>query len=75
LIKNFRKGAEYMPNTIPEFVWWVFVSVVGLCGFLGVFVLTKIDRNQTELFNRINNMEGRLSKLEGAHYAIHGGTK
>ena len=64
-----------MPNTIPDFVWWVFVSVVGLCGFLCVFVLTKIDRNQTELFARINNMDGRLSKLEGAHNAIHGGKK
>lgn len=64
-----------MPTNLGEFIWWGFLLVLSVCGFLAINTLSKIDRNQTELFNRINNHETRLSALEGAHNAIHGGTK
>jgi hypothetical protein len=56
-----------MPETLPALVWYIFICIMSVCGFLAIWVLSKIDRNQTELFNRMQGVEGRLSKLEGAH--------
>lgn len=67
--KKIRRVVK-LPNTIPEFVWWVFVSVIGICGFLVIWVLTKIDKNQTEIFNRLNGVEERISTLEGEHKTV-----
>jgi hypothetical protein len=64
-----------LPNNLNEFVWWAFVTALAFGGFFSINVLTKIDRNQSELFERINNHETRLSKLEGAHEVNHGGGK
>jgi hypothetical protein len=64
-----------LPTNLGEFVWWGFLLALSVCGFFSINVLTKIDRNQSELFERINNHETRLSKLEGAHEVNHGGGK
>jgi hypothetical protein len=59
-----------LPTELSGFVWWFFMGVITICGFLAIWVLTKIDRNQTELFNRMQSVEGRLANLEGRHNAI-----
>ena len=64
-----------MPQNLPEFIWWLLLTVLGVAGVLAVFVLKKIDKNQTDLYIKSNNHETRLSSLEGAHNALHGSGK
>ena len=45
----------------------LFVGVISLI----VYVLKKIDRNQTLLFERVHDMGSQLDRLQGAHDAIH----
>jgi len=59
-----------MPANLNEFIWWVFLVVISICGFFAIQTLSKIDRNQTELFNRMRRVEDDLSELKGAHNTI-----
>jgi hypothetical protein len=62
-----------LPTELSGFIWYVFLGFISICGFLAIWVLTKIDRNQTELFNRMQQVEGKLSYLEGVRDAQSGG--
>jgi hypothetical protein len=59
-----------MPETLPALVWYIFICIMSVCGFLAIWVLSKIDRNQTELFNRMRKVEDEVSSLKGAHDTV-----
>lgn len=48
----------------------VVATVVSIVGFFVVRTLMLIDKNQTELFNRIRNLEKDFYTLKGEHDAI-----
>ena len=71
-----------MPETWMHNVDLMAVSIRGLCAvvvWLGIRTLTKIDKNQSNLFEVFEDHERRLSKLEGEHSARmirwHGGDR
>ena len=70
-----------MPETWLHNMDLMAVSIKGLCAvvvWLGIRALTKIDKNQTKLFEVFEDHERRLSKLEGEHRASmrwHGGDR
>jgi len=47
----------------------VVATVVSIIGFFVVRTLVLIDKNQTELFNRIRNLEKDFYILKGEHDA------
>ncbi len=59
-----------MPADLQAFIWWIFLLMVAICGFLLTRTLNKIDSNQTELFNRLHTVEGDVKELKGEHSAI-----
>ncbi len=43
--------------------------IIGIAGFLAIWVLAKMDRNQSELFRRLLNLEKGFYQLLGEHKA------
>lgn len=46
--------------------------IVGIAGVLALFVLTKIDRNQTNLFKRTDEHDKRITIVETRCDDTHG---
>jgi len=55
-----------------DFVWFLFLAALGILTFLATRTLCKIDRNQSELFKRMIQVEKELSHLYGEHEATCG---
>jgi len=49
------------------FVQVLFYGLMSVAAFLLVRTIKKIDANQTKLFEFVNDLNTRLSKLQGAH--------
>jgi len=49
--------------------------IVGIAGVLALFVLTKIDRNQTNLFKRTDEHDKRITIVETRCDDTHGKIK
>jgi len=45
------------------------VALIFIVGWFAVRALKKIDANQTELFNRMHNLENEFHVLKGEHNA------
>ncbi|KAB0670350.1 hypothetical protein F6V30_09360 [Oryzomonas sagensis] len=57
---------------IPTEVW----EIVKICLSVGgAYVLVKIDRNQSELFSRLREIETSFAKLQGKCDAMHAKSK
>lgn len=46
--------------------------IIGIAGVLALFVLTKIDRNQTNLFKRTDEHDKRITVIETRCDDTHG---
>ncbi len=46
--------------------------VLSIAGVLAVFVLGKIDRNQSEIFRRLTVLENDFHEMRGEHNAMKG---
>jgi hypothetical protein len=51
------------------------VGIANILGFLATRTVKKIDANQDKLFNKIDQHETRLSRLEGEHRVMAGHKK
>ena len=50
------------------------MAIVCLCGIVGWFLIrtiTKVDKNQTKLFEWLTDVDKRLTGIEGEHKVYH----
>ena len=58
--------------TIQQFALYTITCLVSIVSFFAIRTLNKIDNNQTELFHKIDELNTRLSMLEGEHAVVQG---
>lgn len=69
------KGSPTGPPSWSEHLDLVQVLIAGLfavVSWLLIRTLNKIDRNQTRMFDRLENLEKEFSELKGEHNALAG---
>jgi len=60
---------EQMPHTLPEFFFYLLVAACMIIGWFTVRTLNQVSKNQTKLFERMDEQERKLSSLIGEHNA------
>ncbi len=61
-------------STNPALVMGLISLLMTILGFLMGLTLIRINRNMADLYNKYNDQNGRLSRLEGEHNArVRGG--
>lgn len=53
-----------------DFIWLLLVIAIGIVVYFAGRTLNKIDKNQTELFNRLRETENSLQFLKGEHESM-----
>jgi len=53
-----------------DFVQFIFGIAIGIVGWFAIRTLKQIDRNQAELYSRLNVLSERFYRLEGEHRAF-----
>jgi hypothetical protein len=53
-----------------DFVQFIFGIAIGIVGWFAIRTLRQIDRNQAELYSRLNVLSERFYRLEGEHRAF-----
>jgi hypothetical protein len=53
-----------------DFVQLYFGIAIGIVGWFAIRTLRQIDRNQAELYSRLNVLSERFYRLEGEHRAF-----
>lgn len=56
-----------------DFIWFLGVLALGIIVFFAIRALTKIEKNQDEIFKRLQANETELAFLQGEHKSMCSG--